>query len=503
MAITLFPHNQTAYNSLLAMLDETGKACVVHPTGTGKSFIAFKYCEDHPEQRILWLSPSEYIFKTQRENLVATGAEVPQNIQFCTYAKLSIMDGDEIAELRPDAIIEDEFHRCGAHMWQQGAERLWRQYPNALRIGLSATSVRYLDSQRDMKAEIYDNCVASEMTLGDAIVRGILNAPTYVLSVFSYEQDYKKLKSRVRRAKSKAVRESAERYLEALRRALENADGLDVIFDKHMKDRHGKYLVFTSNLEHMDEMLRKVPEWFGKIDPEPHVYSVSADDPGSRKTFQAFKADTSDHLKLLFSVDLLNEGVHVEDVSGVILFRPTVGRCPLPNRKSPSYLILSTTLKTSTALARSSRRWTWPSTTTVSSGTAARSPQNASGSLMNFGMPKSCSSSSTTRSPPPGTSCTNTQNAISPKTAIWKCRADTGRRKDTAWAVGSSSSGEFTPERSTVCWAKTVSESWNASECDGKAIWTLPGTVTTQRHKNTTPSMGICVSRSETRRLTI
>ena len=91
-----------------------------------------------------------------------------------------------------------------------------------------------------------------------------------------------------------------------------------------MKDRHGKYLVFTSNLEHMDEMLRKVPEWFGKIDPEPHVYSVSADDSGSRKTFQAFKADTSDHLKLLFSVDLLNEGVHVEDVSGVILFRPTV-----------------------------------------------------------------------------------------------------------------------------------------------------------------------------------
>ena len=175
MAITLFPHNQTAYSSLLAMLDETGKACVVHPTGTGKSFIAFKYCEDHPEQRILWLSPSEYIFKTQRENLVATGAEAPQNIQFCTYAKLSIMDGDEIAELRPDAIIEDEFHRCGAHMWQQGVERLWRQYPNALRIGLSATSVRYLDSQRDMKAEFYDNCVASEMTLGDAIVRGILN----------------------------------------------------------------------------------------------------------------------------------------------------------------------------------------------------------------------------------------------------------------------------------------------------------------------------------------
>lgn len=36
------------------------------------------------------------------------------------------------------------------------------------------------------------------------------------------------------------------------------------------------------------------------------------------------KADNSDHLKLLFCIDMLNEGIHVEDISGVILLRPTV-----------------------------------------------------------------------------------------------------------------------------------------------------------------------------------
>ena len=52
MAIALYPHNESAYHSALAMLRETGKAAVVHPTGTGKSFIAFKLCEDHPDKTI-------------------------------------------------------------------------------------------------------------------------------------------------------------------------------------------------------------------------------------------------------------------------------------------------------------------------------------------------------------------------------------------------------------------------------------------------------------------
>lgn len=39
MEISLFEHNQTAYEAAMAMLFETGKAAVIHPTGTGKSFV--------------------------------------------------------------------------------------------------------------------------------------------------------------------------------------------------------------------------------------------------------------------------------------------------------------------------------------------------------------------------------------------------------------------------------------------------------------------------------
>ncbi|MDE5993051.1 MAG: hypothetical protein K2G87_08385 [Oscillospiraceae bacterium] len=65
MSIELFEHNQAAYESAVAMLAETGKAAVIHPTGTGKFFIGFKFCEDNPDKTVCWLSPGDYIFRTQ------------------------------------------------------------------------------------------------------------------------------------------------------------------------------------------------------------------------------------------------------------------------------------------------------------------------------------------------------------------------------------------------------------------------------------------------------
>ena len=325
MGIELYEHNRIAYESAAAMLSAAGKAAVVHPTGTGKSFIGFKYCEDNPDKRILWLSPSEYIFKTQIENLKASGADVPQNIIYMTYARLMRMSGDEMAEIEPQIIIADEFHRAGSHFWGAAVQRLLSLYPSVPVLGLSATAIRYLDDQRDMAEELFDGNVASEMTLGEAIVRGILPAPKYVMAAFVYQNELDRLKKKICSHRNKAVRDAAERYYEALRRALEMADGLDVIFDKHMEKRTGKYLVFTSNIEAMRECMSHVPEWFGKVDANPHIYSLYSLDRETLKSFDEFKADAdTSHLRLLFCIDALNEGIHVDDIDGVILFRPTI-----------------------------------------------------------------------------------------------------------------------------------------------------------------------------------
>lgn len=324
MALELFPHNQTAYDTAAAMLAKTGKAAVIHPTGTGKSFIGFQLAADHPQKNVCWLSPSDHIIRTQLENLRDAGAFTPENVQFCTYAKLMFMTPSEIDDIRPDYIVLDEFHRCGAEVWGQGVQALLDRYPHVPILGLSATNIRYLDNQRDMADELFNGNIASQMTLGEAIVRGILKPPVYVTSAYIYQNEFDRLKSRVNRAKSQAVRDKADQYLDALRRALTQAEGLDQIFDRNMKDRTGKYIVFCSDREHMDELVEKVPAWFGKVDRAPHIYKVYADDRGSEQIFQDFREDSGGHLKLLFCIDMLNEGVHVDGVSGVILFRPTV-----------------------------------------------------------------------------------------------------------------------------------------------------------------------------------
>ena len=218
----------------------------------------------------------------------------------------------------------DEFHRAGAERWGERVRELLELCPDAKLLGLTATSIRYLDNNRDMAEELFDGHIASEMTLGEAIVRGILPAPKYVTTVFRYQNELAKYQARLDSMRSPGVQDANQKYLEALRRALEQADGLDKVFAKHITQTCGKYIVFCFGKEHMDEMASHVPEWFADVNKNIKVYKTYASDPEASKEFMAFKVDNGDHLKLLFCIDMLNEGVHVEGISGVILFRPTV-----------------------------------------------------------------------------------------------------------------------------------------------------------------------------------
>ena len=273
VALRLFEHNEKAYRAAVRMMEQYGKAAIVHPTGTGKSYIAFKLIEDNPEKVVIWLSPSKYIFKTQLESLKRNDPDFPlANVHFYTYAKLMCCTQaqlDEIAAQKPAYIIFDEFHRAGAGCWGESTVALLKLCPDAKFLGLTATNIRYLDNNRDIAEELFDSRVASNMTLGEAVVMGILPAPKYVTTVYQYQKALAKYQARVDNLRTPGIQDVNQKYLDALRRALEQADGLD-------------------------------------------------------KVFADFKTDTGDRLKLLFCIDMLNEGVHVEGISGVILFRPTI-----------------------------------------------------------------------------------------------------------------------------------------------------------------------------------
>ena len=143
-------------------------------------------------------------------------------------------------------------------------------------------------------------------------------------TVYQYQKVLAKYQARVDNLRTPGIQDANQKYLDALRRALEQADGLDLVFQHHITQTSGKYIVFCANKEHMDEMVSHVPEWFSGVNPNVAVYEAYSDDPNTDKAFADFKTDTSNRLKLLFCIDMLNEGVHVEGISGVILFRPTI-----------------------------------------------------------------------------------------------------------------------------------------------------------------------------------
>lgn len=104
MKLELFEHNQKAYEAAISMMAETGKAAIIHPTGTGKSLIAFKLAMEHPQANVYWLAPSSYIYHTQLENLQKLmkpdssdkQIQSPDNITFISYSRL--MHNEELIE---------------------------------------------------------------------------------------------------------------------------------------------------------------------------------------------------------------------------------------------------------------------------------------------------------------------------------------------------------------------------------------------------------------------
>lgn len=245
------------------MLARTGKAAVIQPTGTGKSFVAFKLMEDRPRDRFCWVSPSEYIWRTQLENLQKA---------------------------------------VGAEEWGKGVNALLTDHPGADLLGLTATPIRYLDQQRDMADELFDGCIAHQMTLGEAIVQDILPAPKYVMALYAFQQELSRYVRRARRVGG-AAGQKAERIIDQLRRRLEEADGVDVIFQKHMQDKHGKYILFCADREHMRTIRRRLPQWLSRVDTKPHIYEVYAESGEAAKAFDDFKRDQSKHIKVLLCID--------------------------------------------------------------------------------------------------------------------------------------------------------------------------------------------------------
>ncbi len=73
----------------------------------------------------------------------------------------------------------------------------------------------------------------------------------------------------------------------------------------------------------MQKIKAQLPQWLRGIDDSPQIYCLYAGERETEAEYEEFLKDQRNHLRLLLCINRLNEGVHVADIDGVILFRVT------------------------------------------------------------------------------------------------------------------------------------------------------------------------------------
>ena len=393
--LKLLPHQNEAYQAVIKKFEEKGKAAVIFPTGCGKSFVALEYILKHPDERVLFLSPrraianqmyeyivryiggdTRYIEEIQKEygtgnnpgeSLKLAARSYIPNIECMLYQMISAygerQSVDKILNsLKPTMIIVDEMHHlktktiraiAGSNVveddeeyeeefsnrierenkWGKKFKKFLEDNPQAKLLGLSATPIRH--DGANVVERIFKDAVASQKSLLEAMEEGIIYPPKYVVPDFVREDELKTLLEQIEQAEGARKEELKAMYDElALKSA--NAPGIPQLMEENISEKDGKYIIFCKDISDMKEKMANAKEWFGKIDEEPEIYGISSQDNTSAEQLQSFNNSKSSHLKLMYCVGMIDEGVHLNNVSGVILATKTesrpvytqrVGRC--------------------------------------------------------------------------------------------------------------------------------------------------------------------------------
>lgn len=326
----LKPHNRYTYKEVKAVLENSNRVAVPNATGTGKSFIILQLLFDYREKEAIILAPTNEIL--ERLKLMAPWSIT--KCKFYTYSKFSALySKGKLEDIDIDLIILDELHRAGALNWGKAVKYILQKNNKAKVIGLSATPIRFLDNNRDMISELFYGNSTTPISLSDAIVRKILPMPIYVSAMYDVDKEIdKKLKLM---KKLNISLEDKRKYIEELnlyKKQWEKESKIQNIIRKHLPDyTKMKFIVFCENNKHLLEMKDIVIDWFKsalKDNMKVNNFVVTSTSTKNKENLYNFERENSENeLKLLFAISKLNEGIHINNITGIIMLR---------NTKSPS-----------------------------------------------------------------------------------------------------------------------------------------------------------------------
>ena len=292
--IELKEHNKRPFEELKAKLSEVDRCAYISATGIGKSYVGGRLVEDEGYKALI-LVPSLEIAKGWRELLPGVFIE--------TYQGLHKADLDGV-----DLLICDEMHHLGAEVWGEKFNSLIDGY-NGKILGLTATPVRFLDKGRNMVEELFEGNQVVGVELPEAIEKGLLPSFDYITALFnlpSYMPD------------SKYRNETTEKLYAKLD-TMGNRYSFQNILRKHMKGGGHKVVVFASAIDEISGIMKIVKEVYPAAG-HFQAHSGMTDDE-RRMALDAFRDEQG--LAFLYTVDLLNEGVHIPGIDTAVMFRRT------------------------------------------------------------------------------------------------------------------------------------------------------------------------------------
>nr|DAR20176.1 MAG TPA: Chromatin remodeling complex ATPase [Caudoviricetes sp.] len=323
--VDLKPHNEQTMEKIIEFFKTSNKCCAIQATGTGKTFLILRLLEmfQNKDKNAVIFAPNREIIKQTKNKMKKYGIN---NAVFYTYQKLSRMSDNEIVNVNADLIVCDELHRTGAKTWGIKFESLVDSHPNAKVFGVTATPLRCADG-RDMAEEYFDNNKACDISLAEALVRKIIPVmPVYVSALYTFEEEYDNMVGKIKKGRNSDEEKSElTKELKAAKQQLEKSNGIPEIIKKYITNYNGKYIVFCKDKNHLYDMKDVVIQWFrdagynGKIFEYPY-YSCSSE---VKKNLINFENNEEEGLKLLFVIDKLNEGLHLDVIHGCILLRTT------------------------------------------------------------------------------------------------------------------------------------------------------------------------------------
>lgn len=323
MSMTLNPVNEAAFQKAVQSLETLNRAAVFHPTGTGKSCIAWKVVEAHPQTTFFWLvAGAQRLALRQAELTRYNGGTRPGNVRFCDCEKLAAATPEQwvrLGEQKPGCVVLDCYHELSAVCWAQSVQKLLRMCPQAKVLGLGVPNGAPVCAAAQ---ELFADCIVSHMTVAEAMAAGTMPVPSaYAALLWPQEEELATLRARIKNLCMPKGDTSLRVQYEELSWSLRQVENLTVLLPRLLSDTSGHYLVLFESAAYQEKLGVELEQLLRTADPAVRFYAADHACFADSAAVETFLSDTAPGPKVLLCVNAPGVQQPLEGLAGVILVR--------------------------------------------------------------------------------------------------------------------------------------------------------------------------------------